>query len=253
MTGSLLSLLLHIRNRGLPAALATPFSRILDALLLFHEKQDERDDVSQSQGQAAKRKPLDLSKIAGPGFSDNVPVSTILALFDSLNRGSRESRDNHKFGDDMTLDQFRRLAREQFQEPLDLMDISSAVSARKTDADEMLADLRRSTPEFHSLNVGKLVRVVEIAAKREGVKFLAYEPVEPTSGRGRTLGNVPVVSDDQIAVQAAHLPFHFVAIVITGLQLQKAQNAEEQDEIPALLLLNSLNRTKNPENEVSKR
>lgn len=210
------------------------------------KEQHEQNDVSQPQGQATKRKPLDLNKIAGPGFSDNVPVGTILALFDSLNRGSRESRDNHKFGDDMNLDQFRRLAREQFQEPLDLMELSSVVSARKTDADEMLADLRRSTPEFHSLNVGKLVRVVEIVARREGVKFLAYEPVEPTSGRGRTLGSVPVVSDDQIAVQAAHLPFHFVAVVITGLQLQKAQNAEEQDEIPALLLLNSLNRNEKP-------
>ena len=73
------------------------------------------------------------------------------------------------------------------------MGLPSTLSVRKSDAEGMRADLNRSVPEVHSLNVGQLLKTIfELAAKKEGIKLLPYETVEPVSAHGGPLSNVPL-------------------------------------------------------------
>ena len=109
----------------------------------------------------------------------------------------------------------------------------------------MKADLKREIPEVHSLNVGKLLKTVELAAKKEGIKILPYEVVEPVSARGNPLEKVPLTQNDSVGVQGIHLPFHFCCVVVTSGQLREAVDAGE-DNVACAMYLNSLNRSTDP-------
>ena len=124
---------------------------------------------------------------------------------------------------------FRGKMRELYIAPLALMSLPSTHSARKRDADGMKADLKREIPEVHSLNVGKLLKTVGLAAKKEGIKILPYEVVEPVSARGNPLEKVPLTQNDSVGVQGIHLPFHFCCVVVTSGQLREAVDAGEDN------------------------
>ena len=155
------------------------------------------------------------------------------------------ARDFHQLGDGMSLKLFREVMREVYREPLLLMGLPSTLSARKSDAEGMRADLDGSVPEVHSLSVEKLLKTIELAAKKGGIKLLPYEMVEPVSARGSPLSNVPLPPGEAICVQGVHLPFHFCCVVITSEQVRKALSMSDEEK-GCVMYLNSLTRRDAP-------
>ena len=95
-----------------------------------------------------------------------------MELFDGISGRdvqAESNRDFHDFGDELSLRRFREVMREVYSEPLPLMPLPATLSARQSDARGMRADLARNVPEDHSLNVGKLLKIIELAAKKEGI------------------------------------------------------------------------------------
>ena len=107
----------------------------------------------------------------------------------------------------------------------------------------MHADLDKSVPKGHSLNVGKLLKTIELAAKKEGIKILPYEVVEPVSARGSPLSNVSLPRGEAtgICVQGVHLPFYFCCVVITSEQVRNALSMSDEEK-GCVMYLNSLQR-----------
>lgn len=129
-------------------------------------------------------------------------------------------QDNHEFGDETSLAEFRSRWREMFPEAMAFISLSGILDERVKNSKAMRGDLLRELPEVQSLNVGRLARVVQIAASREKVSMLAFETLDPMSMVGTRLNSVPLKARSQIAVQIIHTPFHFTALVITSDQLK---------------------------------
>ena len=72
-----------------------------------------------------------FAELLGPGFSDNVPVSKLMELFDGISGSgiqAESNRDFHEFGDEMSLCRFREVMREVYSQPLPLMSLPSAAN-----------------------------------------------------------------------------------------------------------------------------
>ena len=122
----------------------------------------EGDDVSTTEhSDAASQLPSNDATLTeqtnrfadriGPGFSDNIPVSQLMELFDGISGRdvqAESNRDFHDFGDELSLRRFREVMREVYSEPLPLMPLPATLSARQSDARGMRADLTRNVRKF---------------------------------------------------------------------------------------------------------
>lgn len=205
--------------------------------------------------------PKQLASMALDGFGDDVPVSTILKYFAKMESKSEEDLlqtfadtkvekaanmarrtgklDSHTFGDEMSLEEFRARFRTVVSTPLALASISDVQAVRDADALGMQDDLKREVPEVHSLNVGKLAQLVQIAARKDGVNLLPYEVLDPMSCIAPSLRDVPATDAEQVQVQVIHTPFHFTTLVLTTRDLKRAA-IDSQNEASGAVYMNSL-------------
>ena len=86
----------------------------------------------------------------------------------------------------------------------------------------------------------------ELAAKKEGIKTLSYEVVEPVSARGSRLTSVPFLPQESVCVQGVHLPFHFCCVFVSSEQVRRELSKSDEEKAGAVMYLNSLNRSKIP-------
>jgi hypothetical protein len=227
-------------------------------------EEEEKEPNEKESREEEEKDGIEMSEIviAGiRGLSDSVPINVIEKYFAVLDNSTgadddrqkattmmttkRKNRadgdlDDHNFGDDMSLEEFRKRWREMIPEPFVLSFLPDAIETRSQHAESMREDLTRDLAEVHSLNVGRLFRVVLIAARREGVSFLQYEAIDPMTMRAISLADIPFKSKS-IAIQVVHTPFHFTTIVMTSKHINQQQlDSSDEDEGYGAIYMNSL-------------